>query len=64
LRPETELYLGCMHYTDGIEGTRARLATAREHAHDFGIATECGFGRREPDTIPALLDIHAELAGA
>jgi len=64
LRPETELYLGCVHYTDGIEGTQARLATAREHAHDFGIATECGFGRREPDTIPALLDIHAELAGA
>jgi hypothetical protein len=64
LRPETELYLGLVHYTDGVEGTRKRLAAAHKHAHDFGIATECGFGRRDPDTVPELLGIHAELAGA
>lgn len=64
LRPETELYLGCLHYTDGIEGTRARLATAHNHIGDFGIATECGFGRRDPDTIPDLIGIHAEAARA
>jgi hypothetical protein len=29
---------------------------------DFGIATECGFGRRPADSIPALLRLHAELA--
>jgi hypothetical protein len=29
---------------------------------DFGIATECGFGRRDPATIPALLRLHAEVA--
>ena len=28
----------------------------------FGIATECGLGRRQPHTIPALLKLHAELA--
>ena len=30
---------------------------------DFSIATECGFGRRDPKTIPELLRIHAEIAG-
>jgi len=64
LRPETELYLGCLHYTDGVAGTRKRLAAARKHAQDFGIATECGFGRRDPATIPDLLAIHAEMAEA
>jgi hypothetical protein len=26
--PETELYLGLVHFTDGVEGTRRRIATA------------------------------------
>ena len=61
-RPETELYLGLIHFTDGIEGARRRIDAARRHVHDFGVATECGFGRRPPETIPALLDLHAEVA--
>jgi hypothetical protein len=28
---------------------------------DFGIATECGFGRRAPETILDLLRLHAQL---
>ncbi|MGC1094954.1 MAG: hypothetical protein WA905_19695, partial [Pseudolabrys sp.] len=63
LRPETELSLGLVHYTDGVAGTRERLATAERHAKRFSIATECGFGRRDPATIPELLRIHAEVAG-
>lgn len=59
---ETELYLGLVHFTDGVEGTAARLAAASGHVGAFGIATECGFGRREPDTIPPLLGIHAVIA--
>jgi hypothetical protein len=62
LRPETELCLGLVHYTDGIEGTKQRLATAKRYAEKFAIATECGFGRRDPRTIPELLRIHAEVA--
>jgi hypothetical protein len=62
LRPETELSLGLVHYTDGVAGTRKRLATAERHAKSFSIATECGFGRRDPATIPELLRIHAEIA--
>jgi hypothetical protein len=62
LRPETELSLGLVHYTDGLAGTRARLTTAERHVRDFSIATECGFGRRDPATIAGLLRIHAEAA--
>jgi hypothetical protein len=62
LRPETELCLGLVHHTDGVEGTSRRLATARKHARAFSIATECGFGRRKPETIPELLHIHAAAA--
>jgi hypothetical protein len=29
---------------------------------DFGVGTECGFGRRDPKTILALLQLHAEIA--
>jgi hypothetical protein len=48
-----------VHHTDGIDGTRARLATAQRFVTDFSIATECGFGRRDPKTIAELLRIHA-----
>jgi hypothetical protein len=63
LQPETELYLGLVHITDGVEGTRRRIATAQRVIADFGVATECGFGRRPPETIPSLLRIHREVAG-
>ena len=62
LRPETELCLGLVHYTDGLEGTKRRLATARRYAQGFSVGTECGFGRRDPKTIPELLRIHAQVA--
>ena len=60
---DTELFLGLVHYTDGLAGTKARIATAEKFVSDFGIATECGFGRRPVETIPDLLRIHAEAAG-
>ena len=62
LRPATQICLGLVHHTDGLIGTRARLATARRHVQSFMIATECGFGRRRPETIPELLRIHAQAA--
>lgn len=64
LERETELYLGLVHFTDGVEGTKRRIATARRHRDGFGIATECGLGRREPSTIEPLLKIHAAAADA
>lgn len=63
LKPETSLALGLVHYTDGVEGTKRRIATAEKYVKDFMIATECGLGRRDPETLPRLLEIHAEVAG-
>ncbi len=62
LNPETELCLGLVHHSDGVEGTKRRLETAKRYAPRFSIATECGFGRRDPATIPELLRIHATVA--
>ncbi len=59
---ETELFLGLVHMTDGLEGTRARIAAAQTVVGNFGVATECGFGRREPQTMPDLMAIHARVA--
>jgi methionine synthase II (cobalamin-independent) len=56
----TELYLGCVHAADGVEGARRRIAAAREFVSDFGIATECGMGRcKTPEVVARLLEIHA-----
>ncbi|MSQ70978.1 MAG: hypothetical protein EXR27_06760 [Betaproteobacteria bacterium] len=62
LPAETELYLGLVHITGGVEGTRKRIDTARRYVAKFGIGTECGMSRRPADTIPALLDIHVQAA--
>lgn len=62
LDPETELYLGLLHMTDGVEGAKARLSAARTVLGEFGVATECGFGRRDPESIDELLDLHSEVA--
>lgn len=61
--PGTALHLGVVHLTDGVAGARARLALARDAlGTDAGIATECGWGRRPPETIAALIALHAEVA--
>jgi hypothetical protein len=64
LNDETELYIGCVHHTDGVEGTIRRLDAAEKFVQGFGIATECGFGRRDPATVTELLDIHASIVGS
>ena len=62
LRPETRLYLGLIHHSDGLDGARARIAAAEQTFAEFGIATECGMGRRDPATMSSLLKLHAEVA--
>ena len=59
LHAETELYLGLVHMTDGIEGTKRRIRAAQAVINTFGVATECGFGRRAADTVPELMRIHS-----
>lgn len=60
--PATELYLGLIHLADGIDGAAHRIVAARRFVDSFGVATECGFGRRPPETIERLLQLHAEVA--
>ena len=60
---DTKLYIGLVHLSDGVEGTNKRMKTFRRHYQgDFGIATECGWGRRKLETIKPLLEVHREVA--
>jgi hypothetical protein len=64
LHPETRLVLGLVHDSDGEAGNAARIAAARRHVPSFGIATECGWGRRAPETLPELMRLHRQAAQA
>jgi hypothetical protein len=63
LKPGSELCLGLVHLTDGVAGTRRRMATADRIVRDYWIATECGMGRRDPSGVMELLRVHVEAAG-
>jgi hypothetical protein len=69
LHPETKLFLGLVHFRDGAAGTQHRAHVAQQIVgREFGVATECGMGRRPPerggapDTFRHLLEIHAQVA--
>jgi hypothetical protein len=62
LQPATKLFLGLVHYTDGVSGTRKRMQTADRFVGDYGVATECGLGRRVNQDILELLRIHQRVA--
>lgn len=62
LPADTELFLGLIHATDGMDGVRRRIAAAQQWAPAFGVAAECGLGRRSPETVPALLALHSDAA--
>jgi hypothetical protein len=58
----TKLYIGLVHLTDGVDGTLKRLETFRRHYNGaYGVATECGWGRRQADTIKPLMDLHRQV---
>lgn len=57
LQPSTELYLGLLHGED----TWPRIATARRYVDDFGVATDCGWGRGGPAAVDGLLALHREV---
>ena len=62
LHSGTELYLGLVHDSDGVEGTQKRIGVAKSIVGEFGVATECGFGRRPSETIPDLMQLHVEVS--
>ncbi len=62
LPAQTMLYLGLLHLDDGLPGALRRVEAASRFAPQFGIACECGLGRRAPDTINDWLSLHATVA--
>ncbi len=58
----TEVFLGLIHMTDGIDGARKRMDAAQRFLPQFGVATECGFGRRPAATVRDLLALHKAAA--
>ena len=61
---DTEVYLGLIHHEDGVDGALRRGAAASRVVADFGIATECGFGRGPSERTASLLDLHEQVAAA
>jgi hypothetical protein len=62
LHDRARLYLGLVHHQDGAEGTQRRIDTAERHyERGFGVATECGMGRKPRELIPQLLEIQARV---
>ena len=60
---DTELYLGLVHFKDGLEGSQSRIAAARQAIPkdwQFGVSTECGMGRFPAVQLDKLLRIHAD----
>jgi hypothetical protein len=53
----TKLYLGLIHYQDA-SGDQARMRAAAKVCRNFGIATECGWGRADPQRLDGLLAAH------
>jgi SAM-dependent methyltransferase len=58
LRPETQLYLGLLHPSDGIAGAEARIVAAQRFVHDFGVATDCGWSRHRTREVEWLIELH------
>ena len=61
VKEETKMFLGLIHHDDE-EGDQLRIKTASHFLKNFGIATECGWGRADPVKVPGLLDSHAHAA--
>lgn len=69
LAEDTMLYLGLVHHQDGVDGATARIDAARPALvaagiGEFGIGTECGFGRGPAERTAGLLTLHADILSA
>ncbi len=62
LPSDTEVVLGLVHDSQGIDENLSRVKVARSHLDTFSISTECGLGRRDRTGMPALMHLQAELA--
>ena len=62
-RGDTKLYLGLIHHDDET-GNLERIRVAQEFVEDFGVGTECGWGRTDPKRVPDLLASHRKAVEA
>lgn len=62
-RHGTDVYLGVVH-SDDREGTKKRIEVAKKvlPGLEFGIATECGFGRTPKDELDGIMSLSAQLS--
>ncbi|HVW16734.1 MAG TPA: hypothetical protein VHB30_00665 [Solirubrobacteraceae bacterium] len=63
---DTELYLGLVHLSDGIERTSRKIAAAEHSVPAFGVAAACGLhpivSGLDPEQVPAMIDYHRQVA--
>lgn len=59
--PGTRIYLGLVLQGDP-DGDQARIVVAKQFLDDFGVATECGWGRTDPANVQGLLESHRRAA--
>ena len=59
---DARTYLGLIHLHDGVEGALKRIELAGKYLSDFGISTQCGWGRRPlSQKIEDLLQLHQDI---
>jgi len=58
---DTRIFLGLVFQGDP-DGDKMRIRVAREFLPEFGVATECGWGRTAPENVPGLLASHRSAA--
>lgn len=61
---DAKIYLGLAMPHDGAAGLKVRMATAKRHLSDFGVANYCGFGRQPRESGQETLRRHRELVDA
>jgi hypothetical protein len=65
LAPDTKLFLGLIHASDGIEGARRRIELAGSVVEDFGVAHFCGLrdlNQVGSERLDEVLELHGQVA--
>ncbi len=57
MAPETELYLGLLQPKNN-QHDDAKIKAAEKFVSNFGLATECGWGRKDSEAVPQVLKTH------
>ncbi len=57
LPSSSEIYLGLLH-PKNPDNDAQRIQLAQKYLPQFGVATECGWGRKQPETVPHVLQVH------